>query len=112
MFRDDQALSDILQFARLAIKFQGELTYEELEATEKEKILVSHELLMVGQACTRLSKKFRNSHPEVSWHSWMNSRNLMMHAYDKIDLYEVWETVKYDLPLLIEAVQKIVGKGE
>ncbi len=112
MYYDDQAIADILRFARLALKFLGDLTYEELEASEKDQVLVFHELMMVGQACTRLSKKFREDHPQVNWRSWMDTRNAMVHAYDKVDLLEVWETVKFDLPSLIEEVEKMVSMEE
>jgi len=35
-------------------------------------------------------------------------RNLMIHGYDDIDLEIVWDTVKVDLPGLIEQLESIV----
>ena len=36
-------------------------------------------------------------------------RNLMIHEYDDIDIAIVWETVKNDLPLLIDSLEKILN---
>lgn len=35
-------------------------------------------------------------------------RNILIHEYDAIDLVEVWETVKQDLPELLIEVEKIL----
>ena len=35
-------------------------------------------------------------------------RNLLIHEYDEIDLKDVWNTVKNDLPELIKSIDKIL----
>ncbi len=35
-------------------------------------------------------------------------RDLLIHAYDRVDLDEVWDTVQNDIPDLIIALEKIV----
>jgi uncharacterized protein with HEPN domain len=34
---------------------------------------------------------------------------VLIHQYDGVDLTLVWETVKYQLPILIGAFEKIIG---
>lgn len=36
-------------------------------------------------------------------------RNLLIHEYDEIDMREVWNTVKNDLPPLITELEKIIN---
>jgi uncharacterized protein with HEPN domain len=42
------------------------------------------QLLIIGEAVTRLSNEFRSSHPEIAWAKIAGMRNRLIHGYDKI----------------------------
>lgn len=39
----------------------------------------------------------------------ISMRNIMIHKYDDVDLVIVWETVKNDMPQLVDSLEKILG---
>lgn len=39
-------------------------------------------------------------------------RNRLIHAYDRVDLDVLWETVVMDLPTLVEQLKKILTEIE
>ena len=48
-------------------------------------------------------------YPEIPWSDLISMRNVMIHEYDDIDFGIVWETVKNDLPLLVDSLNNILG---
>ncbi|TVS04420.1 MAG: DUF86 domain-containing protein [Cyanobium sp. PLM2.Bin73] len=47
-------------------------------------------LEIVGEATKRLSRELRLLHPGVPWRAMAGMRNVLIHAYDQVDLEEVW----------------------
>lgn len=39
-------------------------------------------------------------------------RDLLIHAYDRVDLKEVWDTIQTDIPALISALERIIPPEE
>jgi uncharacterized protein with HEPN domain len=112
MYQDDQTLIDILNFARLAVKFMKSSSFEEFVASETDRICVTHELLMLGEACRRLSNEFRDLHTEIDWLKWTRLRNSIIHVYHRVNNLEIYQVVKNDLPDLISAVENLAPKPE
>jgi uncharacterized protein with HEPN domain len=61
-----------------------------------------HQLLIIGEAVKRLSTEFRQSHPHIRWTPMAGMRDVLIHAYDTVDLDEVWRTVTVEVPTLID----------
>ena len=51
-------------------------------------------LEVLGEATKRLSQNCRDRHPEVPWRAMAGMRDLLIHAYDRVDLEEVWEAYR------------------
>lgn len=60
-----------------------------------------HQLLIIGEAVRRLSTDFRDRHPSIPWIKMVSMRNRLIHAYDRVNLQIVWNTVEQELPLLL-----------
>ncbi len=58
-------------------------------------------LEVIGEAANRISSDVQRLYPEVPWRNMIDMRNLLIHNYDVVDLYTVWETVIEDVPRLI-----------
>ncbi len=111
MSRDDATLLDILGAARLAVEFCAGTDLPAFLADKKTQSSVMHQLLVLGEAVTRLSQGFRVRHPVVPWKEMAGMRNMLIHAYDRVDLEEVWNTATADLPALITALSAIAPKS-
>lgn len=57
-------------------------------------------LLVIGEAASRISDDLRENHPETPWSQIIGMRNILVHGYFKIDVEVVWTVVEKDLPPL------------
>ena len=98
---DDAALVDAVRAAELAIDFLGNASPEELGRELKTQSAVLHQLLVLGEAVKRISTGFREAHPGVPWRRVAGMRDVLIHAYDVVDIAAVHATVSKDLPALV-----------
>lgn len=101
MPRDEATLLDILQAARLALEFKGSMSREEFFEDRKIQSSILYQLVIVGEGVRRLSSDFRAQHGELPWKEIAGMRDHLVHAYDAVDLDEVWNTLTHDVPKLI-----------
>jgi len=110
--RADQAtLFDILRAARLALEFVARLDRDDFLGDIKTQSAVLHQLLVLGEAVKRLTSEFRASHPNVPWALIAGMRDKLIHAYDEVDLDEVWRTIQRDVPELVRALGPVEPEG-
>ena len=108
--RDLAFAADVLAAARLVVRFAGDLNgAEDLRADLLTQSAVMRQLEVMGEATKRLSQGFRTDHPGVPWRSVAGLRDVLIHAYDQLDLDKVWATVARDIPALIPKLEAIVA---
>jgi uncharacterized protein with HEPN domain len=112
MSRDPQYLLDIIEAAKLAVRYVAEKTQEEFLHDTLCQDAVIRRLEIIGEAARRLSPAARTSLPELTWNAMIGMRNLLIHEYDDVDLSIVWDTVRIDLPALINALEPLVPVNE
>lgn len=108
MRRDEATLIDIANAARLAMDFAAGLTRDEFLRDLKTQSAILHQLMILGEAVKRLSADFRARHSEMPWPLIAGMRNQLIHAYDAVDLDEVWRTLKKDIPDLLDGIDPIL----
>jgi len=108
MPRDDATLLDILKAARLVVEFKGNLAKKAFLRDAKTQSAILHQLLVIGEAVKRLSEDFRAGHPEIPWLRIAGMRDKLIHAYDAVDLDEVWKTITKDIAPLISFLDPLV----
>ena len=62
---------------------------------------------IIGEAASKITKGFQDTHPQIPWSAIIGMRNVLIHGYFDIDLDEVWSTLQNDLPPLIAQLQAI-----
>ncbi len=112
MPRDDATLLDILQAARLARDFAAGLTHDSFLEKRQIQASILYQLVVIGEGVRRLSGNFRDAHGDMAWREIAGMRDHLVHAYDAIDLEEVWNTLQVDLPRLIDWVEARASPGE
>ena len=108
MHRDAAYLLDILLHAKDAQNFTSNMDKEAFFEDYKCQLAVIRCLEVMGEAVKRLSKDIQKEHPEIPWTSIAGMRDILIHAYNKVDLEEVWNTIKQDIPMLIPILEKLV----
>lgn len=77
--------------------------------------MIAHSLVrcieIVGEAASKVSEGGRKECPAIPWAEIVGMRNRLIHAYFEMDLDRVWDTVAQDLPALIEALGKALGRS-
>jgi len=69
---------------------------------------ILHQLLVIGEAVKRLSDEFRGRDSQIPWIRIAGMRDKLIHAYDAVDLDEVWNTVSKDIAPLISLLEGLV----
>lgn len=106
--RDTSAVLDIYNAAVKILAFSKGFDQKKFLADERTQSAILHQLLIIGEAVKRLSSDFRLGHPEIRWTPMAGMRDILIHAYDTVDLDEVWRTVTADIPPLIANLQPLL----
>lgn len=87
--RDHQTLVDIQDVLDRALGYPID-NEETFFAKDHFQDAVIRSLEILGEATKRLSPEFRLLHPDLPWRAMAGMRDVLIHAYDQVDLEEVW----------------------
>ena len=100
---DDMRLEDIAEAGRQI----ASVVAKGRRAVEEDRLLqVALERLLeiIGEALSKMSDEFRDSHSSVEWPKVIGMRNLLAHAYHRIEVDLVWLAAAEDTPDLLSAI--------
>ncbi|CUS04328.2 conserved protein of unknown function [Candidatus Promineifilum breve] len=109
--RDLSALLDIYAAVEKILAFSHGFDEDRFFADDRTQSAVLHQLMIIGEAVKRLSPDFRLAHPEIRWTPMAGMRDVLIHAYDTVDLDEVWQTVLGDIPKLKNDLRVLLPPG-
>jgi uncharacterized protein with HEPN domain len=66
-----------------------------------------YRFVVLGEAVKRLSPEFRAAHTEITWSAIAGLRDLAAHAYDHIDIRQIWEIITVQVPALTAFVEPL-----
>ena len=99
---------DILDSGNAILEFVEGLSFDDFCNDRKTYSAVIREFEIVGEAVGKLPESFRQRRPDVEWQDIKDFRNLLSHEYLGVDLEIVWNIIEDDLPVLMDAVKKIL----
>lgn len=102
--RDNASLLDIVRAGQLILQFAQELSREQLNSDLRTQSAILYQIAIMGEATKRLSRGFREQHPEVPWEDMAGMRDVVAHQYDRIDLDIVWQVVDRNIPELLSVL--------
>lgn len=94
-----------LRHMRDAAREIREFTADGEEAFRASRLIqaaVIRNLEVLGEAAKHVPGEYRAAHPELPWQAMAGMRDLLIHAYHRVDVDVVWETVAGPIPTLIE----------
>ena len=78
------------------------------ECDQLVQVWIVHHLQIIGEAASRISEQTQSRYPDIPWRKIVAMRNIVVHAYFKVDLDEVWGVVERDIPALKARVAAIL----
>jgi len=98
-------VEDMLAYARRAADRVRGLTRGDFESTVEHQESVAYNLMIVGEAASKLSEETRARYPTIPWNEIKGMRNQIVHGYAETERDTLWETVTEDIPVLIAALE-------
>ncbi|MGN1158729.1 MAG: DUF86 domain-containing protein [Lachnospiraceae bacterium] len=75
---------------------------EELNANEVLLDSMMFRMIQLSANAKKLTDEYRITHGEIPWGAMFGLRNRIVHDYGNVDFKVVYETLKYDIPELLE----------
>lgn len=104
--RTSKHLLDALEAARAALEFIGDTDAAAYAANRLLRSAVERQLTVLGESARRAldaDPALRQELPDLAFA--VSLRNRLVHGYDSVDDEIVHDTVRSDLPAMIEALQ-------
>lgn len=60
---------------------------------------------VIGEAAKRLPVEFTALHPGIPWRRMAGFRDILIHAYDRVDTSEIWNIIERHVPQLITEIE-------
>jgi uncharacterized protein with HEPN domain len=79
--RDKGRLEHILDAIDKAIDFTKDADFEMFKKNDVLRFALTKVVEIVGEASYRLTKEFRENHPEIEWRKIINMRHILVHGY-------------------------------
>lgn len=83
-------------------------TYDSFRSDSKLVEACVFNLSQMGELCRAADGEFTKAHPEIPWAEMYGLRNRIVHYYEGVNLRLVWEIISGDIPLLCEALQRLL----
>jgi uncharacterized protein with HEPN domain len=106
--RDVVRLKHILKAIELLEDFTSDVNIKDFEEDDLIQSGVVRQLEIIGEASANLSDDLKFSHTHIPWRDFQKFRNTLIHEYFRIDIYQAWQTAKFELPQLKEEIRKIL----
>ena len=103
MRREELYLTDIVEAADAIQRFLVDVGQNTFLRNELLQSAVLQKLMIIGEAASRLSKEFRDKHPEIEWEDIIGFRNIAVHAYFAVEWSIVWVAATQEAPVLATA---------
>lgn len=97
----------ILEQSEKALHYRNQYIDTENEVFQEA---LERVMLTLTDATKFIPQDWKDAYPAVPWREIVDFRNFIVHGYLEIDATIVRDTVKDDLPVLVEALKDMVEK--
>ncbi|SFM92446.1 HepT-like ribonuclease domain-containing protein [Methanolobus profundi] len=109
--KDDSVfLNHILDATEQIEEYTSEMSFEDFIEKRLVQDAVIRQLEIIGEATKNLSSNTTDKYPLIPWKEIAGMRDKLIHVYFGVDLEEVWNTAKKDIPELNRVVNVILSE--
>lgn len=103
-----QSMRDMLDYAEKAVRFVEGKSRLDLDTNEMLMLALIRAVEVIGEAANRVPPDIQQQHLNIPWPKIIGTRHRLIHGYDLMDADVLWDTIRDDLPPLIEQLRAIV----
>jgi len=103
----DLYIFDILDAINRIQEYTSELTYDDFTASRMCVDAVIKNFLIIGEAVKKIPAEMKAGHTSVDWKNIAGLRDVLVHAYFRIDDEILWDIIQNKLEDLKYAVLKM-----
>lgn len=104
----EQYLSDIDEAMTDARSFSEGKNLEDFLEDRQLRYAVERALEIIGEATSNLSDEIKERDSTLPWSEMRGLRNIVAHAYHRVDPARVWQVVTQDLPQVHEKIRDLL----
>ncbi|MBP6002856.1 MAG: DUF86 domain-containing protein [Pyrinomonadaceae bacterium] len=101
-------LRDIISACKQANLYVCDIERTDFEKSSLHQSAVLFNLMIIGEAASKITPELKGRHPEVDWQSLKGFRNIITHAYFSLNLDIVWDSANRESLELIDQIEAIV----
>ena len=105
---EEYYLRDIIFASRRTTTFVRDITKDYFNKSDLYQSAVLFQLMIVGEAVSRISRSLKSKHPEIDWFSISGFRHIIVHEYFSLNLEIVWHAANVDAPELANHISDIL----
>ena len=102
---DNYYLDKIRTDIEFIIVHMRDVNLQELNDNEVLLDSMLFRMIQISENAKRLSEKYKEENTNIPWNELAGLRNRIVHDYGNVDLNIVFETLKYDIPELMEQLR-------
>ena len=101
-------VTDILECVASSEEYTRGLDYDAFVQDSRTVKAVVRDLTVIGEAAATIPEWLVDRYPEVPWADMRDMRDVVVHEYFGVDLRIVWDTVRNNLPSLVEPLISVL----
>ncbi len=105
-------INKIITDLSFIIQHTCELTISQLEENQILVDSIMFRLIQISENSDRLTDNLKTKYNHIPWRAVKGLRNRIVHEYGNVDFGVVYDTVKNDLPELLQKLKEIAEKEE
>ena len=105
--RDPSRIEHIMLAIANIEEYTDGITFEQLTADSMRMHATIYNIQIIGEAAYKLTKEFKEAHPEVPWTLMEKMRHVLVHDYYRILPEALWDVVTSDIPTLKQMMEKL-----
>ena len=102
---DNYYIQKIKQDLEFISRHMKNVDIEELNANEVLLDSMLFHMIQISENARKLTEKFKQTRENIPWSALYGLRNRIVHDYGNVDLNIVYETLKVDIPDLLELLE-------
>lgn len=108
--RTEQALDKIEGYARQTREFVAGYTYGDFIEDKKAIAACVFNLSQIGELVKLVEDGVKERYSTVPWHQLRGLRNRIVHDYEGVQLFDVWDVIERGLPGIERQIHAIREK--